>query len=328
MLNVIVRKAHSFLFQRTSIGEILSKYFDIAHHLKFSFKEKNLNDDKVHLKYYLTKHYHIIEKGLALSAPRLGFGQPKILSVIEKATLYERMYGTDTMVCSIRKTLLEYMQFNETNKFVFPVNFQLRVKDFIARGHLDGNGGLKNLSKESASTLNIQEFSEFSKGRVSVRNFSSEDVSLDILHSTVEIAKSAPSVCNRQGWKVHLYSDKIKMKEILSYQNGNTGFTDSINKLIIVTADAKAFTRFESNQIFIDGGLFSMNLLLAIHAAGLGACCLNTCYPYSMESKVKNVAFIPEEERLIMMIAVGCLKDRYSVALSTRNPTDDILVSH
>ena len=90
----------------------------------------------------------------------------------------------------------------------------------------------------------------------------------------------------------------------------------------------KAFTNFESNQAFIDGGLFSMNLLLAIHAAGLGACCLNTCYPSTKENEVKKVAGIPQNERLIMMIAVGSLKDNYSVAYSPRNPTDEIYVSH
>lgn len=328
MLNLLIRKAHSFVFHKTSGGEIISKIFDIGHHLKYSFKEKNLKVDKDHLKYYLTKHYHIIEKGLALNAPRLGFGQPKILSIIEKTKIYECAHGSDAMVCSIRKTILEYMKFNANNEFIFPRDFEVTVADFLSRGSSDGSGGLKNLSKASASTLNIQEFSAFSKGRVSVRNFSNEDVPTDALYSAVEIAKNAPSVCNRQGWKVHLYNDKTKMSEILSHQNGNAGFTESINKLLIVTVDAKAFTKYESNQIFIDGGLFSMNLLLAIHAAGLGACCLNTCYPYSLENKVKTVASIPNEERLIMMIAVGCLKEHYSVALSTRNPTDEILVSH
>src|SRR5690606_2840615 len=126
----------------------------------------------------------------------------------------------------------------------------------------------------------------------------------ETIRDIVDIAKSAPSVCNRQGWKAHCYSDKLKIKELLSYQNGNAGFTDVIDKLLIVTADAKAFTNYESNQIFIDGGLFSMNILLAIHAAGLGACPLNTCYPYFIEKKVKLASEIPDNERLIMMIGI------------------------
>lgn len=71
-----------------------------------------------------------------------------------------------------------------------------------------------------------------------------------------------------------------------------------------------------------------MNLLLAIHSAGLGACCLNTCYPSKKEREVKRAAGIPHNERLIMMIAVGSLKDNYSVAYSPRNPTEQVFVSH
>jgi len=45
-------------------NEASSKAFDLYHHLRFSFKEHKLKDDKAQLKYYLTKHYHIVEKGL------------------------------------------------------------------------------------------------------------------------------------------------------------------------------------------------------------------------------------------------------------------------
>lgn len=328
MLNFFKRKLHSFVFNRTSTGEFLTKLYDIKHHFKYSFKEKCLNDDKAHLKYYLTKHYHIVEKGLALPEPRLGFGQPKILDIINKTKEYESIHNADEMVSSIRKTLLDYMNFNNSKGYQFSDEFKSIVTDFLAQGSVEGLGGLKYISKESASTLNLQGFRDFAQSRVSVRDFSDEIIADGLLYEAVDIAKSAPSVCNRQGWKVHCYNEKPKIKEVLSYQNGNAGFTDVVDKLIIVTADAKAFTKYESNQIFIDGGLFSMNLLLAIHAAGLGACCLNTCYPYFTEKKVKEISGIPDSERLIMMIAVGCLKEDYSAAYSCRNPTNEIFVSH
>lgn len=308
--------------------EAASKVFDLYHHLKFSFKEQNLKDDQAQIKYYLTKHYHIVEKGLALPEPRPGFGQPKIIDIIEKAQRYESQFGSDELTASIRKTLNEYIAFNSAQNFELPVQFKNLLSDFIKQGDIGKSGGLKDKTKNTSSTLTLDEYKSFATGRTSVRNFSDEAVSTDLLYKVVDIAKSAPSVCNRQGWKVHCYSEKDTVNHLLSYQNGNTGFTHTINKLLIVTADVKAFTNYESNQAFIDGGLFSMNLLLAIHAAGLGACCLNTCYPSSKEKEVKTAAAIPDNERLIMMIAVGSLKDKYSVAYSPRNHTDEIYVSH
>lgn len=324
MLQVLKRKTRSFLYYRTPAGEVLTKVYDFWHHFKYSFKESGISD-KDQLRYYLTKHYHIIEKGLALPAPRLGFGQPKIRDVIEKAKLYELAYGKDDLTASIRKTVFAYQEFNKSNHFELPDDLQALLRSFIGSETPDGVGGLKKVCKETASPINLAEFSNFAKSRVSVRDFASEPVSEALISASVEVAQSAPSVCNRQGWKVYCHTDKLKINEILSYQNGNAGFTDVINKLIIVAADGKAFTKYESNQVFIDGGLFSMNLMLAIHAAGLGACPLNTCYPSFLENKVKMVASVAASDRLIMMIAVGNIKNEYNVACSARNSVDDIL---
>jgi len=326
---LLPKKLKDFILRLIAIkNEASSKAFDLYHHLNFSFSEQNLKDDKAQLKYYLTKHYHIVEKGLALPEPRPGFGQPKILNVITKAQRYENRFGFDELTASIRKTLADYLAFNEEKNFEFPALFENSLNEFLKQGKAGATGGLKKKAKDTTSTLTLEEYKSFATGRTSVRNFSDEPVSLDLLYKAVDIAKSAPSVCNRQGWKVHCYSEKDTVNHLLSYQNGNKGFTHTIDKLLIVTADVKAFTNYESNQAFIDGGLFSMNLLLAIHAAGLGACCLNTCYPSKKEKVVKNAAAIPDNERLIMMIAVGNLKDDYSVAYSPRNHTDEIFVAH
>lgn len=328
MLHILIRKSRSFIFYRKPFGELLTKLSDLSHHLKYSFEGDKLHDDKDHLKYYLTKHYHMIEKGLALPEPRLGFGQPNIAKVVSKAIRYETLFGADQLTESIRKTLVEYLDFNRQKAFKLPDEFYRAVNDFIQQGQTGTQGGLKHITKRCVDSLTLQDFKEFTESRVSVRNFSEESVPVDVLYSVVDIAKSAPSVCNRQGWKVHCYNDRHQIKELLAYQNGNRGFTDVIDKLLIVTADTKAFTAFESNQVYIDGGLFSMNLLLSIHAAGLGACCLNTCFPYVREIEVKKVASIPSSERIIMMIAVGSLKENFSVAFSPRNPTNEIFVVH
>jgi nitroreductase len=111
-------------------------------------------------------------------------------------------------------------------------------------------------------------------------------------------------------------------------QGGNNGFTESINKLIIVTTDTKSFTKLESNQVYVDGGLFSMSLILALHSLGLGACCLNTCFPYTTEKKVKLVGDISENEKLIMMIGIGNLKDFYKVAISNKKQLSELLEIH
>jgi len=142
------------------------------------------------------------------------------------------------------------------------------------------------------------------------------------------VITNTPSVCNRQGWTVHYYRSKEEIRSLLSYQNGNAGFTDSINKLLIVTGNTKAFTRNEYNQLYIDGGLLSMNIMFAVHSAGLGSCPLNTCMPFYKERALKVSAGIPKHEKIIMMIAVGNLKDTFSVSQSEKYRLNDVLRVH
>lgn len=324
----INKKIRSKIVNKLRLSELATQLYHLQQHQKFKLSNKALSKDKAYLQYYLVKHYHVIEKGLALSDPRLGFGQPKILDLLDKARMYEDKFGSDSILSAIRETLTEYIRLHDRNNFSLPEKLNHEIKTFINKTTSKENGGLKYINKSSASNLNIDAFREFAQSRVSVRNFSEEPVLEKTIYNAVDAAKHAPSVCNRQGWKVHYYSEKTKIIQLLALQNGNKGFTENIDKLLIVTSDDRAFVRYESNQPFIDGGLFSMNLLLALHASGLGACCLNTCMSYRAERKVKSLGGIPDHERLIMMIAVGNLKPEYSVAYSNRKETNSILVSH
>lgn len=322
------RKTKIFLLGHTPLGEIVTKFYDLLLHLKYSFKEKNLKDDKQQIEFYLTKHYHIIEKGLALPEPRVAFGQPKINDLVEKSEEYIKKYGATPLINSIKNMLRDYLKFNLSNNANLPKEFMEKLTNFIKDMENSGTGGVRAIKKADMQTLSIEDFSTFVRNRTSVRDFSAIPVNDDQIIAAVNIAKHAPSVCNRQGWVVHYYSDKALMAEILSHQNGNAGFTNSIDKLIIITGNIKAFTKYESNQLFIDGGLFSMNLMFALHAAGLGACPLNTSYPYFSENMVKEIAKIPKNERLIMMLGIGNLKEEFLVAYSCRNEIENFFRSH
>lgn len=328
MLKKILNKPKHIIVNYTSIPEVLNGLYNIKHHWKYSMKPNRLKENKAQLKYYLTKQYHIVEKGLALPKPKPGYGQAKIINLIEKSKYYENSYGQDEIIVSIKNTLKEYLKFNQNEGYQLPIDFNSTILGFIGNADQAGCGGVKIIHKETSSSLSLEKFDAFAKSRVSVRDFSDDDVSDSLILSVVKTAQYTPSVCNRQAWKVHYYNDTHRIKELLSYQNGNRGFTECVNKLVIVTGNTYGFTPVENNQLFIDGGLFSMNLLLALHASGLGACPLNTCYTFITEQKVKKIAHIPDNERLIMMIAIGNLKNKYYVASSNRNSVEDVFIPH
>ena len=296
-------------------------------HARNSFSERNPEKDLEQLRYYIIKHCHIVEKGMALPNPRNAFGQPKIKDLISRTKTYES-FGGQEIGQIVRDTLREYRELHRGKEELFEPGFIDEMDAFVDETAPKGKGGLKQLAKSQWDDWSVDKYDNFLSFRHSVRNFDSTPVDPELLKSAIAASLKTPSVCNRQGWFIHYYDDKEKIAELLSYQNGNSGFTDCIDKLIIITGNLKAFTRNEHNQLFIDGGLVSMNLMLAIHAAGLGSCPLNTCMPYRKEQNLIAAASIPENERVIMMIAVGNLKDQFSVAQSEKYILDNVLIPH
>lgn len=328
LVNKLISKAYGALFYRMPLGEALTVLYSLFLHLRFSFSDNRPGLEKERLEYYLIKHCHIVEKGLALPKPRKAFGQPKIKTLITKTREYENSYSNSDIGMMVRDTLRAYLDFHSEDISVLPKDFLKSVECFVEEKPMHAKGGLKNLLKSEMEILDGNRFEEFVKCRHSVRNFSDEPVEEATIVKALAIARHTPSVCNRQGWFVHCYSDRSKIAKLLSYQNGNAGFTECIDKLLIVTGAVKAFTRYEHNQLFIDGGLYSMNLMLALHAVGLGSCPLNTCMPWFKENRLKKEANLEPHERVIMMIAVGNLQDKFSVAQSEKYPVGKVLKLH
>lgn len=327
MINRIKNKIHAMLFWQTNVGELINKIYDLNLFYKYSFDQSHL-ESKEKFEYYLTKQYHIIEKGLSLPKPKLEFGQKVILNLMNESYRYYKIYGTSELLTSISSCLKEYLNFNKINNVNTNTDYYKNIKEFIHTIKPNELGGTKEITKKDIMQSINFDFEQFLRMRTSVRDFSDKQVELNSIIETMALAKLAPSVCNRQGWKAHIYSDSALINQLLTLQNGNRGFTQSINKLLIIVGDMRAFTKLESNQIYIDGGIFSMNILLSLHSKGLGAVALNTCLPYTIEKKVKKVAEIEEYEKLIMMIAVGNIKDDFKVAISNRKDTDQVYQIH
>jgi len=325
-INYIRNRTRGVVFGRTRLGDIVNSFYDLYIFLKYSFTVNHLRSKK-NYQAFLTKQYHIVEKGLSLPAPRENFGKVKIEHLLRKTKQYITKFGEDHLTALIRNCLSEYLQFNPNLKKEYPL-LESDLITFIGQHIHENVGGTKLIDRIKLKKATNIDFKEFVKTRVSVRNFAASKIDFKDVVDAVEIAKHAPSVCNRQAWNLHFYDDRNLIDPLLKLQAGNSGFTDSIKGLLIVTTDTSQFTKLERNQVFVDGGLFSMNLLLSLHSKGLGSCCLNTCVPFTTEIRIKKIAGILEKERLIMMIGIGYLKDEFKTAYSKKKDISEILIKH
>lgn len=319
-------RTRGILFGRTRLGDFINANYGVYLLLKYSFSINKLKS-KDNYRAYLTKQYHIIEKGLSLPKPRDNFGKDKIYKLLQVSKSYIDKFGEDHLTNIIRNCLIEYLNTNESLQEVYPDLYE-KLTTFVKNHNYVKIGGTKKISKAIIDKSTDIDFEKFVRTRTSVRDFSKEEVDVNSIKRAVNIARHAPSVCNRQAWKIHFYQPDKKMQTLLKLQAGNNGFSESIMGLCIITSDVKQFTKLEGNQIYTDGGIFSMNLVLSLHHEGIASCCLNTCVPYTTEKRIKKLAQIPANERLIMMIGVGKLKDEFKSAFSEKKPVNEILEIH
>lgn len=91
--------------------------------MRFSFSNRKPRHEKERLEYYLVKHCHIVEKGLALPEPRKAFGQPKIIKLIQQTREYEKYYSENFISSMVRDTLREYVRFHVDERGALPSDF-------------------------------------------------------------------------------------------------------------------------------------------------------------------------------------------------------------
>jgi len=282
---------------------------------------------KQHLLSWIDADYHKLEKGLALDKPRPGFGKGVAKRLIAEIEHHLNKYGDAPSIQNSLHVLTIYKEFNVEHNIHYPVLFNKIEHLNTTYQTQNGSGGFVNQNKDTWLANAEKDLLPFFKSRRSVRDFSDEKIEYTLIEQAVEMATYTPTVCNRQAVKVHAYLDKSERMKVISCQQGNAGFGDKVNAVLMVTVDRQCFfTAGERNQCWIDGGLFSMSLVYALHSLGLAACCLNWSATKQQDQKLRAVVNINESEAVIMMIGVGHLKDHFKVAKSTRKDMSHFLV--
>ena len=243
----------------------------------------------------LIMDYHSIEKGMALPTPKRPYGRGKA-DQIGRAIPLGREIGVSESVISVAESA------------------QAAVRTW----NDDGSLSAEIAPVATGGNRGVADADVFFQSRHSVRDFSDREVSDEELAHAVRLALQSPSVCNRQSWLVRFFRG-ADVSRALSHQKGNTGFGHVVPAVALVTVDTRLFVGSgERNQPWIEGGIFSMSLVWALHALGLDSCMLNLSLDNKWVEALRKEFSIPEYESAIMMIAIGYGRDGHRVARSPR----------
>jgi len=298
--------------------------YDLQRFYKYSGWKIDLCNKSVR-NYHSVKIYHSLEKSLSYKKRNKGSGWTDAyltLSVIQSAEkshdigfhdylAYERLTQfidhNDNIHTekaeSIRKSLnkIKYFKIQEPT----PATFTYTLNDY------------------KKGILEVPE--NFFFTRYTLREFKDELIDEDIIKHAVELAMKSPSVCNRQPWHIYNITDQELKTKALKYQAGNRGFGEKIPNLIIVTTDLRAYVPGQEHyQHWIDGGMFSMSFIMALHSLGIGSCCLNWSQSPSNDKAFRKLINIHESHTVSMLIAVGKPDFENIVCTSKRRPLEEV----
>ena len=288
--------------------------------LKYAY-DSNMSKDNTKMQIDLIIRAHALEKGMSIGKVKEGFGKEKVKTLICDLQRFVELGGAKSTVNEICGIISQYMIFNgfvgsgnevEHLFTTFCNNNGIIIDNNNKLGGIDIKELLK--SKETCGF----DFAEFAYSRYSIRDYSDVPIEKEKVNQALKICEKTPSACNRQPWRVYVYYNKPQRDSIFKAQNGVIGFEDEMQCAILICCDARCYNTGESNLPYIDGGLYGMNLLYALHHVGLAAIPLSVSYHKRRMKEIKVAAGIKEYELPVLLIGVGTFKDSYKVAVSHR----------
>jgi nitroreductase len=225
--------------------------------------------------------------------------------------------------------LREYLSFHKDLNFNLDSDVLEKLNHVMkGLGPIEGQSQIM-FTREEYFRDKHEPFDKFCMSRYSVRNYTDQEVPLQVLYDCIDLAQKSPSFCNRQPTRVHIVKSPGKKNKILEIQNGNRGFGHLAETLLVISSVISTTKDIhERNENHLNGGIFIMSLLNALHFHGIGACSLNWGVSNDKDVKMREILNIPENEVILMIISCGYIPEQISVAASPRKKAREITTEH
>ncbi len=257
--------------------------------------------------------YHVLEKGLTMPRRRLGFGKGAVVHLINLIESFERRFGFDPQCGHAAAVLKAYRELHRDWPEPMP-----RLDTFLAARPSLEPAKEPHVKRADFYSAKESPFPVFAASRHVVRHFEGP-VPMDAIKEALEIARTAPSACNRQHARVHVICDHSLRDRLFAIQGGTRGFGGDADKVLIVTSDLSAVRwAWERHDAYVNGGIYVMNLSYALHYCGIAHCILHWSVPPKVDEEAHRMLGIPGCEAIVQVIACGMAPEEFDVAASPR----------
>ena len=326
---LIGERAFNFLVLRYRyFRNVLALMNNFIYDMRMFYKHSNVFTDKSFEKIEakIILNYHGIEKGFVHNRIRPRFAIKRVKNLIGELEIVENNYCQSSQTQIAQKVLIDYYDYHcQQNISINDYFPEKTYEKYRSKNDIKEKAFIERTKSEYFSDID-KSFDLFSNSRKSIRSFTNEKVPTEIIEEVVGLASNAPSVCNRQPSKTYFVNNKELVNKVLDIQGGLTGFQNEINQILVVTVDRNYFyTIGERNQFYIDGGIYLLNLMYALHHKKIGCCPANWGKTFDVDKKAQSMLKLKESEKIICVLAIGFLQDEIKYTLSKRRPLNEVL---
>lgn len=267
---------------------------------------------------------HVLEKGITMPNRRMGFGFENVRFIISLCDMIIQKWGADYIeVQAALADLKQYLDIHREANYELPEDIKEDITRLTSKMNVkDDNCYTSTKEVYFAPTSNFQ---EFAKSRHSVRWFADTPVDDEKLLKAIKLAQTAPSACNRQATRVKIISSKEGKELCCKLQHGNRGFGDKADKWLLITTELGDWSHTDVPSAYIDAGIFTMNLLYALHYYGIAACTLNAYIELDKRDILQKGLGYPASELPVVFIIIGNPAEKFMVPKSRRLNVNDII---
>ena len=137
---------------------------------------------------------------------------------------------------------------------------------------------------------------ELLKTRRSIRAYTPQAVPREVIEDIIDCGRLAPTARNEQPWEFVVVTDKAVRSRIAQAADYGRFIAEAPVCVAVLSRQTKYYLE--------DGSAATLNILLAAHAHGLGACWVaGDKKPYA--ARVVQMVGAPEDYRLISLVSIG-----------------------
>lgn len=263
---------------------------------------------------------HSLEKGMCMPNPRpFGFDKVKELIKLLNASSEKDSFEYEVGVSALDA----WKRFFDDHGWQSE-KYYTEVAKFLVDKNLAYETGSKKYSPV-IRPLDGEDFERITFSRHSVRDYMDEPIKDDDVELALKAFVETPTACNRQMCRLISVKSANVKDELNKVIIGLPGFNKEHVHFFIVTYDLAAFAYSgERQQGLFNAGLCTMNFVNALHAKGIGSCCLQWSNKHSEDLRIRKLLGLRESERIGVVVGAGYYLPENTIPCSARRPVSDI----